>query len=295
MGNFKKLLQLLTAKERNQATILLIMILTMALLEMLGLVSILPFMAMLSNPEIIETNKFIKKIYDFSTIFRVQNSQQFLFFLGIGVFILLVISISFKALTTYVQLHFISTSQYSIGKRVVEGYLNQPYSWFLDRNSADLGKTILSEVSTVVNYGLVPMMELIARSVITFTILTLLIIVDPKLAIIVGSTLGCAYGLVYRFTRNYLKHMGAERLKTNKWLFTAVSEAFGAVKEIKVGGLEQAYAERFSNPAKNFAKYQASFGVVNNMPRYALEAIAFGGMLLIILYLMTQNENFVNI
>ena len=172
MGNFKKLLQLLTAKERNQATILLIMILTMALLEMLGLVSILPFMAMLSNPEIIETNKFIKKIYDFSTIFRVQNSQQFLFFLGIGVFILLVISISFKALTTYVQLHFISTSQYSIGKRVVEGYLNQPYSWFLDRNSADLGKTILSEVSTVVNYGLVPMMELIARSVITFTILT---------------------------------------------------------------------------------------------------------------------------
>ena len=295
MGNFKKLLQLLTAKERNQATILLIMILTMALLEMLGLVSILPFMAMLSNPEIIETNKFIKKIYDFSTIFRVQNSHQFLFFLGIGVFILLVISISFKALTTYVQLHFISTSQYSIGKRVVECYLNQPYSWFLDRNSADLGKTILSEVSTVVNYGLVPMMELIARSVITFTILTLLIIVDPKLAIIVGSTLGCAYGLVYRFTRNYLKHMGAERLKTNKWLFTAVSEAFGAVKEIKVGGLEQAYAERFSNPAKNFAKYQASFGVVNNMPRYALEAIAFGGMLLIILYLMTQNENFVNI
>ena len=95
------------------------MILTMALLEMLGLVSILPFMAMLSNPEIIETNKFIKRYMIFRLFFRVQNSQQFLFFLGIGVFILLVISISFKALTTYVQLHFISTSQYSIGKRVV--------------------------------------------------------------------------------------------------------------------------------------------------------------------------------
>ena len=54
--------------------------------------------------------------------------------------------------------------------------------------------------------------------------------------------------------------MGAERLKSNKWLFTAVSEAFGAVKEIKVGGLEQAYAERFSNPAKNFfAKYPGIF------------------------------------
>ena len=44
--------------------------------------------------------------------------------------------------------------QYSIGKRLVEGYLNQPYSWFLNRNSAELGKNILTEVDFVVSYGL---------------------------------------------------------------------------------------------------------------------------------------------
>ena len=295
MRNLRKLLYLLSPKEQKKAVILLFMILIMAFLEMLGLVSILPFMAMLSNPEVIETNKFIKEIYIYSTYFGVQNNQQFLFFLGLTVFILLVASIAFKALTTYVQLLFNATSQYSIGKRVIEGYLNQPYSWFLNRHSADLGKTILSEVSMIVSNGIVPMMELISRSVITITILTLLLIVDTKLALIVGLTLGTAYGLVYKFTRNFLKRIGQERLKNNKWLFTAVSEAFGAVKEIKVAGLEQKFTNRYSNPAKNFAKYQASFGVVNNMPRYALETIAFGGMLLIVLYLMASSENFVNI
>ena len=79
MRNLRKLLYLLSPKEQKKAVILLFMILIMAFLEMLGLVSILPFMAMLSNPEVIETNKFIKEIYIYSTYFGVQNNQQFLF------------------------------------------------------------------------------------------------------------------------------------------------------------------------------------------------------------------------
>ena len=66
------------------------------------------------------------------------------------VFVLLVASLSFKALTTYVQVRFVQMREYSIGRRLVEGYLHQPYNWFLGRHSADLGKTILSEVVIVI-------------------------------------------------------------------------------------------------------------------------------------------------
>ena len=71
--------------------------------------------------------------------------------------------------------------QYSLSKRLVEGYLNQPYSWFLNRHSADLGKTILSEAGEVVGIGMAPLIELIAKSMVTIALLTLLILVDPKL------------------------------------------------------------------------------------------------------------------
>ena len=117
----------------------------MALLDMIGVASILPFIAILTNSSIVETNIILNIIFEASSVVGVENVQQFLFFLGVAVFIILISSLAFKALTTYLQVHFIEMSQYNLSKKLVEGYLFQPYSWFLSRHSADLGKTILSE------------------------------------------------------------------------------------------------------------------------------------------------------
>ena len=295
MQTFKKILYFLTPQQRKSAGLIIIMTLVMALLDMIGVASILPFIAFLSNPELIETNIILNKMFQISKIFGVDNNQDFLFALGVLVFVLLIISLVFKALTSYIQLRFVKMRQYSISKRLVEGYLNQPYSWFLSRHSADLGKTILSEVDQVVGSGLSPLIELISKSMVTITLIVLLIIVDPKLAITVGFTLSMAYGLVYKLIRNYLNQMGSERVKNNNLRFVSISEAFGAAKEIKVGGLEQIYINRFSVPSKIFAKMQASAAVISSLPRFFLEAIAFGGVLLIILYLMGQTGDFKSI
>ena len=295
MQTFKKILYFLTPHQRKYAGLLIIMTLIMALLDMIGVASILPFIAFLTNPELIETNIILNKMFKISNILGVNNSQDFLFALGILVFFLLIISLTFKALTSYAQLRFVKTCQYSISKRLVEGYLNQTYSWFLSRHSADLGKTILSEVDQVVGSGLNPLIELIAKGMVTIALVTLLIIADPKLAIVVGFTLGGAYGIIYKLTRNYLNRMGSERVKNNNLRFVSISEAFGAVKEIKVGGLEKIYINRFSVPSKIFAQMQASAAVISSLPRYFLEAIAFGGVLLIILYLMDQTGDFTNV
>ena len=231
---FKKLILLLSAEERKNMYLLLLMILIMALLDMIGVASILPFMAVLTNPDIINTNLFLKGLYQSSSIFGVENNQQFLFVLGILVLLLLVISLSFKAITIYVQVRFVQMRQYSIGKRLVEGYLQQPYSWFLGRHSANLGKTILSEVEQVVGGGLLQFMNLIATGVVAFAIVTLLIIIDPKLAFLVGLTLCLAYGLIFNFTRKYLKRNGQERLENNEIVSenqTKFADAYQNAKE----------------------------------------------------------------
>ena len=150
MQILKKFLFLLNNHERKRVSILLVMILIMALLDMIGVASILPFIAVLTDPGIVETNMILRQMYHISNIFGVENNQQFLFTLGIFVFLVLVISLVFKAITTYVMVLFVQMLEYSICKRLVQGYLTQPYTWFLNRNSADLGKTILSEVSQLV-------------------------------------------------------------------------------------------------------------------------------------------------
>jgi len=294
MHTFKKLLFLLTPHEHKRAGLLLIMIIIMAFLDMIGVASILPFMAVLMNPDLIETNIILNIMFKNSKIFQIETNQEFLFGLGVLVFVLLIISLVFKALTNYFQIRFIQLSEYSIGKRIVKCYLHQPFSWFLSRHSADLGKTILSEVSTIVFYGLSPLIEVIAKGMVAIALITVLVIANPELAFIVGLSLGGAYLIIFYIARNYLNRAGEERALSNQLRFTAISEMFGAVKEVKVGGLEETYIKSFSKAAKIFARTQASSLIISQLPRFILEAIAFGGILLIILYLMSQTGSFDN-
>ena len=295
MNTLKKLLFLLTPKERTRAALIFFVILIMAFIEIAGLASIVPFMAILSDPDIIEQNLKLNAVFKFSQEFGVQNEKQFLFLSGLVVFLLLVISLMTKAFATYLQVNFSSNAKFNLEKRMVISYLSQSYVWFLDRHSADLGKNILGEVGTVIKGGVQAMINLITRGIVAIAVLTLLIVVDAKLTLIVGITLSLTYLVIFTLSKKILRYIGNERFKANRWRFTTVSEAFGAVKEIKVGGFEKNYVDRFSEPANKLAKYEAFFGVLTQLPRFAIEAVAFGGMLLITLYLMAKTNNFVNI
>ncbi len=292
MQSFRKLLYFLTPSERKNAAFLLLMILIMALIDTLGVASILPFMAVLTSPDIIETNKFLNIMFQKSRIFGIENNQDFIFVLGLLVFLLLVLSLSMRATTAYFQIRFVQMREYSITKRLVEGYLNQPYSWFLNRHSADIGKNILSEVSGIIGSGIKPILEIIAKGIVAISIITLLVLTNPKLAFIVGFSLGSTYIIIFYFIKNYINKIGKKRFISNELRFKSIIEAFGAAKEVKLGRLEEVYIKRFSDPAYIYAKSQSSAFVMSQFPRFILEAVAFGGVLLLILFMMRQSGNF---
>ena len=85
----KKFIYLLSPNERKKGFLLLIMIIVMALFEMAGVASVMPFTAILVKPEIIETNSILNSMFNYSIILGVENKKQFMFFLGLLVFILL--------------------------------------------------------------------------------------------------------------------------------------------------------------------------------------------------------------
>lgn len=288
----KKLLYLLSTHEKKRAVLLMFMIIIMALIDTIGVASILPFIAVLVNPDLVETNIILYKMFQIFGLLGVDTVREFLFALGIAVFVLLISSLIFKSLIIYAQSRFIEMRQYSIAKRLVETYLYQPYSWFLNHHSADLGKNILSEIDYIVQGGLKPLLEIISRGVVIIALVSLLIITNPKIAIFICFLLGGAYGLIFLFIRSYLNQLGERRVNSNKLRFLAITEVFSAVKEVKVGGLEKLYIKRFSDPAQIFARTNASTAVISQLPRFILEATAFGGMLLIILFMMLQTGSF---
>ena len=129
---------------------------------------------------------------------------------------------------------------------------------------------------------------------IAILIITLLIITNPKLTFIIGISLGVIYGLIFYIVRNYLGRIGKERLKNNKLRFTTINEAFSAAKEVKLGGLEKFFIKNFSDSAKNYATANATSQVIAQLPRFIVEGVAFGGILLIVLYIISQTGSFNN-
>ena len=279
----------MSPRERRDACFLVVLILVMAVLDVIGVASVMPFMAVLANPDAVETNKYLSAAY---ARFSFANKEQFLFFLGLMVFVALVASIVFKALTTWALLRYTHMREYSLGIRLVAGYLRQPYEWFLSRHSADLSKSVLSEVQEVVNGALIPLMQLLAQGAVVIALLMLLILADPLLALYIGVGLGVGYGGLYMLLRRRLTRLGKEREEANRSRFEILSEAFGGIKELKLAGLEEVLIRRYTQPAKQCAKSITAAQLAKQLPRYALEIIAFGGMLLVVLYLMRTRGSF---
>lgn len=279
----------MSGSEKSQAYRLLAVILFMSLLDVIGVASIMPFMAIVVNPQVIEANATLANLFQLSGY---SNNADFLFVLGVFVFCLYLLSLVFKAFTTYKLTEFALMRECTISKSLVEIYLNQPYSWFLSRNSADLGKNILSEVGTLVHGGMLPILNLIAQTCVALSILILLVFIDPALAISVGVVLSFSYFCLFKLMSGWLRNLGQERIVANQQRYAIISEAFGAAKEVKFGGLEHSYANRFASPAKIYAAGLTSAQVIAQIPRFVLEAVAFGGMLIVVLYFMAQHDSF---
>ena len=81
MNTLKKILVLLSEKEKKNFFILLFIILLMAFFDMLGVASVIPFLAVLTNPQLVETNLILSYIYERSNILGIKGITEFLFLL----------------------------------------------------------------------------------------------------------------------------------------------------------------------------------------------------------------------
>lgn len=287
-----KILDLLTKAERKKALLLLALMIFVAFLDVLGVASIMPFMAVLANPELIHSNQILNFLYK---EFNFQERANFLWALGATIFSLMLFSLACRAISIYAQLRFTLMREYCISSRLFSGYLSQSYSWYLNQNSAKLGKMILSEVNQVILGGVLPLLSLISQGTVSIILVLMLLLIDPALAVTVAFVLGVSYGVIFAFSNKFLQRIGSECHISNSNRFKVINEAFGAIKEVKFLGLEDVFLRRFSAEAKIYAGHQASERIIGQIPRFGLEGIAFGGMMGVLLYLMAKNQNITEI
>ncbi|MDO9574114.1 MAG: ABC transporter ATP-binding protein, partial [Candidatus Contubernalis sp.] len=109
--------------------------------------------------------------------------------------------------------------------------------------------------------------------------------------LIVAGVLGGSYGLIYLKLSKRLSRAGRRRLAANKERFKAANEALGGIKDIKVLGRELYFLDRFITNSKKFSNLQSWNELVGQIPRYAMEVVAFGGVIILILGLLSVTSN----
>ena len=131
-------------------------------------------------------------------------------------------------------------------------------------------------------------MIIYGMSVVVFV--CLLLVIDVSVAISAGSIFGIAYGLIYLLFHSRMAVLGEKRLEANELRFAIISEAFGALKEVKAGCFEEHYRESFDRAARMQAIVGTHAQAITLVPRYALEALAFGGILAVMTWLFASNQ-----
>ena len=253
---------------------------------MVGVASIVPFMAVISTPELIHENSYLSIVFH---LFNINDENEFIVLLGVAIIVLLLLSNSSQAFITWKITHFTQKLLHRLQVRLLEQYLAQPYDFYLNRNTSELGKNILNEVSAVIS-GVVNQALLgLSKIFIVIFIFGLLLYIDPIVAITTTIVLFGSYFIIFRLVKNKLTRIGIKKTTAVFQTFKATNEAMSGIKEIKLRNSEKEFINRFIPPSKELAYCSAEASVIATVPRYLLEVIAFGGIIAITISIISTS------
>lgn len=275
--------RLFEGKERRRLVALFGGMLVVALLETLGVASIMPLLALVANPGAIESGTFTAEL---RARLGFADVTTFTVFVGVVVLSLIVLTNALSACTSWASLRLVWSKHHALSRQLLAKYLAAPYSHFLERNTSDLSKNILGEVHSVTVGVVIPLLNATARAVVAVAIIVLLVVVDARIAFAVAVLLGGGYTAAYLAVRGLQARIGRERLESNSVRYRLAAEALGGIKDVKAFGCEAYFLRRFATASQLFSDSLSRHQVVATIPRYVLETLAFGGMVAVVLLLL---------
>ena len=254
------------------------------LLEVAGVSSIAPFMAVIASPDIIHENKYLEIAYQFS---QAPNDNTFIIYLGVFSISVLLIANFVNAFMVWQINYFSYLQTHRVSVRLMRGYLHRPYSFYLDQNTSELSKNILNEINRSIGGTVLPALTVLSKLILTIFIFILLVYIDPIIASCTTIILGSAYWLIYRFVRSRLNNIGVGANETNFQMYKTANEAMSGIKDIKLRGIEEEFVGRFNNPSQRFNTYLAQKTIMALLPRYLLEVVAFSGIISVMIFFVS--------
>lgn len=287
LHSLKQLWQILSPLDKRKVIYVFILVMGMAFIESAGVISIMPFLAVLSNPNVVESNSYLKQLYDFT---GATNKQNFVLYLGFLSLFVVICSTVFKIVTQYAVNRFASLQRHYFSTRLLKTYLQQNYEFFIQRNSATLVKNILSEVDQLIWTMILPALTLMSYGVVLLSMVGILLLYDPLMAIATAFVLGLFYASIYMLVRKKLTQIGQEFTQANKERYQTCQEALAGIKDVMINNAEHGYIKHFEESSRVFARHIATRETLGQVPLNVIETVGYGCLIGLAMLLVVSGK-----
>ena len=275
MTGMKDLGVLLSRQQKRSALLLLCLMLMAMLLEMLGIGLVIPVLTLITQPGAMA--QYPQLATAMAWVGNPTAKEMILMVLSllVGVYAFKVVFIGF---VTWRQARFVFGVQASLAQRLFSGYLQLPYSFHLQRNSAQLIQNVLSETNQFARGAMLPAMLLLTEAMVLFGICILLLVVEPLGALSIMIIMLFAGGLFYSMTRSRSRRWGQARQLHEGISLRHLQQGLGGLKEVKLLGCEDNFLAQFSGHMNRTAQIWQRQTTLQAIPRLWLELLAVCGL-----------------
>ena len=285
-SDFIKVWRILNSKERWQLSWVAGLQAFSGLMDMVGVISIVPFLSVVTNPELLQSNHILVELKNWTRF----SDSHFLILLGLLSLVVLILNQAVRVGSGWFGRFVSEQIWWALHKRMFRYYLNQPYSYHLHHSGNSLLEKLQMRVNAAVAGVISPVFLLMSSFFSTVFVLLVLIWAEPVMTLLLFGIMVACYLLVYKNIKAKLDFYGKVGTEFSSKSFKLIAEAFGAIKEVKVRGNSQAYLELFDPLAKRFCDSQVKMQLFSTVPDSMVEILAFGSILLITLFLINSSQ-----
>lgn len=287
ISRIKHLYRLLTSQQRMRLFRLQILVLIMAFAEVVGVASIGPFMAVVGDKSHIQGQGFLAHVYEISGF---TTSNDFLFWLGMAVLVTLTLAASISMFTTWRLVLYSNQVGAELSNRLYKHYMSQPWLFHVNGSSSQLTNKIALECGRLTHQVITPLLQINAKLILAVFMATAIFIINPLIALTGLALFVSTYFFLYRTVRKRLTDSGKSVTRANQTRLKLINEGFGGIKDTLLLGRQRSFVDQFDEASRHFAKAQGTIQGLTQVPRYAMELVAFGAIVLLILYLLASYE-----
>ncbi len=276
------------SKSQVRASFYLIFLTVLGmLLETLGIGAILPVLSSLTQSPEVSDNFILDAIRD---TFNVQSDKSLILLMLFGLFCVYLLKSLFLLFLTFYQAKYIFGIQEKLSYQFFKGYLSENYEFHLSRNSSDLIRNTLSEVTQFTG-AISNTLSIFSESLVLLGITVLLLVVEPLATLIIITAMVLLGSIYLFFTKGKSERWGNERMYHDGKRIQHIQQGISGIKEVKISGREQNFLEIYSTHNSGSANNNRKQSIIVGLPRIFIEFAAITGIVLFIfIYTLGQKE-----